>query len=61
MRPESFLAGMRAFEADIVGSPETRKALMQMLDLVEETQEQVRVLLKANKTLLETIEILKKK
>lgn len=61
MNSKSFIAGMRAFEADIVASPETRKALMQMLDLVEETQDQVRVLLEANRKLLDTIQILKKK
>jgi hypothetical protein len=61
MKTEAFLASLRAFDADMGKCPATRKALIQMLELVEATQDQVRVLLETNKKLLDTIQILKKK
>jgi hypothetical protein len=61
MKPESFLSSMRSFDADMSACPATRKALIQMLELVEATKDQVRVLLETNKKLLDTIQILKKR
>jgi hypothetical protein len=60
MSPHAFITNMRGFDADVQASPATRKALVQILELLEETQDQVRVLLAANRKLLDVIEALKK-
>jgi hypothetical protein len=61
MKTEAFLASLRALDADMSKCPATRKALIQMLELFDATQDQVLVLLETNKKLLDTIQILKKK
>ena len=51
---------MRGFAQDVANSPETLKALMQLVELVEEQQGYIVTLLAANRKLLDVIAELKK-
>lgn len=52
MSPEGFVLEMEAFEEGIAESPEMMKALIQLLEVVEEQQACIQTLLAVNKKLL---------
>jgi hypothetical protein len=61
MNAYTYLAQIRGFEQDIANSPETLKALNQLIELVEEQQGYIVTLLAANKKLLGVITELRKR
>lgn len=60
MNAYTYIAQMRGFAQDVANSPETLKALLQLVELVEEQQGYIITLLAANKKLLDVIAELRK-
>jgi hypothetical protein len=54
MNPESFILEMEGFGEAVADSPEMVKALVQLLEVVEEQQSCIETLLAVNKKLLES-------